>query len=276
MSGRRALPELGVPRLVVSDLDGTLLRSDGTFSARTVAAIEGVQAAGIGWMIATARPPRWMHDLAPVIGEGGVAVCSNGAFVYDVASRVILDERAIVHETVRDIVTDLRTAVPDVGFAAEGRDGLFKEPHYDDVHRESEVGGIADVLDLPAPPGKLLARSISLDPVAFLERVTDVVGVRAVVAYSGASGLAEISAAGVTKAAVLDEVCRERSVLPGEVWAFGDMPNDLAMLSWAGTAFAVANAHPDVLAAADHVVQSNDEDGVAEVLESLVLTHAAD
>ena len=52
--------------------------------------------------------------------------------------------------------------------------------------------------------------------------------------------------------------------------AFGDMPNDLAMLRWAGRAVAVANAHPDVVAAADEVTASNDEAGVARVLERLL------
>ncbi len=89
-------------------------------------------------------------------------------------------------------------------------------------------------------------------------------------AYSGAGGLAEISAPGVTKAAALESFCADLGVGAQDVWAFGDMPNDLPMIVWAGTSFAVANAHPDVLAAADHVCASNDEDGVAQVLEGLV------
>ncbi len=267
---------LATPHLVVSDLDGTLLRTDGTASGRTAAAIAALHGVGIEWMIATARPPRWLNGLTSVLGPGGVAVCSNGAFVYDAERQLILDERPIVADTLRDIVADLRATYPDIGFAAEGRHGLLKEPHYDDVHRESSVGSIADVLDLPTPPGKLLARSVSTDPARFIERVTDLVGDRGVVAYSGATGLAEISAAGVTKALVLDKLCSERGIDPAHVWAFGDMPNDLAMLAWAGTSFAVANGHPAVLKAANHVVPGNDGDGVAQTLESLVasLSHS--
>jgi Cof subfamily protein (haloacid dehalogenase superfamily) len=257
------------PRLVVSDLDGTLLRTDSTFSARTVAAVEAVQAAGIQWIVATARPPRWMHRLLPLVGLEGVAVCSNGAFVYDVHGRLILDERPIVDGVLSALVADLRAAVPGIAFAAEARGGLTRESQFDDVHREVDAAVIDDVLELPSPPGKLLARSSDLEAAEFIDLVTDVTGDRAVVAYSGATGLAEISAAGVTKAAVLDELCRERDIEPRDVWAFGDMPNDLAMMRWAGTSYAVANAHPDVHAVADHVVASHDEDGVAKVLESL-------
>ncbi len=102
----------------------------------------------------------------------------------------------------------------------------------------------------------------------FLVAVGRVVGTRGIVSYSGADGLAEISAPGVTKAAALAAWCRRLHVAAADVWAFGDMPNDLPMLTWAGTSFAVANAHPDVLAMADHTCPSNDEDGVAQVLES--------
>jgi hydroxymethylpyrimidine pyrophosphatase-like HAD family hydrolase len=69
---------------------------------------------------------------------------------------------------------------------------------------------------------------------------------------------------------VLDAWCRDLGIAPADVWAFGDMPNDLAMLGWAGAAYAVANAHADVRAAADHVVASNDQDGLAQALELLV------
>ncbi|MCL2734419.1 MAG: HAD family hydrolase, partial [Actinomycetia bacterium] len=62
----------------------------------------------------------------------------------------------------------------------------------------------------------------------------------------------------------------ERGVTAAEVVAFGDMPNDLAMLSWAGTSYAVANAHPHVLAATRYRTASNEEDGVAQVIERIL------
>ena len=72
------------------------------------------------------------------------------------------------------------------------------------------------------------------------------------------------------KATTLARLCAERGIAAEEVVAFGDMPNDLPMLAWAGTAYAVANAHPDVLAAVDRRTASNDDDGVALVVESLL------
>jgi hypothetical protein len=64
-------------------------------------------------------------------------------------------------------------------------------------------------------------------------------------------------------------VCAQRGIASDDVVAFGDMPNDLPMLRWAGHGVAVANAHPDLLTAADEVTASNDDAGVARVLERL-------
>jgi hydroxymethylpyrimidine pyrophosphatase-like HAD family hydrolase len=259
------------PRLVATDLDGTLLRSDGTGSERTAAALKAVQAAGIRTVLVTARPPRWLDGLAHLVGDGGVAICGNGAFVYDVPSRTVLSHKGIEPAAVAGIIADLRRELPGVTFAAERATGFALEEDYASQHPVP-----ADALRGPIDRsgggvvGKLLGRHPGMSDAEFRERVAQVVGERGVVAYSGAGGLAEISAPGVTKAAALESWCAQLGLGAADVWAFGDMPNDLPMIVWAGTSFAVANAHPDVIAAADQVCPSNDEDGVAQVLEGLV------
>src|SRR3712207_3885891 len=77
------LEGMAPPRLVASDLDGTLVRSDGTVSDRTRAALEAVEAAGSVLVLVTGRPPRWMHPVVEATGHRGIAVCANGALVYD-------------------------------------------------------------------------------------------------------------------------------------------------------------------------------------------------
>ncbi len=89
------------------------------------------------------------------------------------------------------------------------------------------------------------------------------------VTHSNSKGLVEAAALGVSKATVVAELAAAHGIGHEAVIAFGDMPNDLPLLAWAGTSCAVANAHPEVLAAASHVIGSNDEDGVAEYLETL-------
>jgi hydroxymethylpyrimidine pyrophosphatase-like HAD family hydrolase len=93
---------------------------------------------------------------------------------------------------------------------------------------------------------------------------------RATVTHSSTFGLLEIAAAGVTKATGLAELAASHGIAPGEVAAIGDMPNDVPMLEWAGASYAVANAHPAALAAADKVLGSNDDDAVAGLIESIL------
>jgi hydroxymethylpyrimidine pyrophosphatase-like HAD family hydrolase len=259
------------PRLVATDLDGTLLRSDGTGSERTAETLRAVQATGIRTVLVTARPPRWLDGLAHLVGDGGVALCGNGAFVYDVRSRTVLSHKGMPAEAVAAIIADLRRELPGVTFAAERASGFALEDDFRSMHPvpADAVRGPLGARD-GAPVGKLLGRHPELGENEFLTRVAAVVGDRGIVAYSGAGGLAEISAPGVTKAAALEAWSAGLGIEANDVWAFGDMPNDLPMIAWAGTSFAVANAHPDVIAAADHVCPTNDEDGVAQTLETLL------
>jgi Cof subfamily protein (haloacid dehalogenase superfamily) len=258
-----------LPRLVATDLDGTLLHSDGTCSERTRTALAAVERAGTQVVLVTARPPRWLHDLADLVGNHGVVLCANGAFGYDVRNRQILDERCMVAAAVEKIAADLRKALPGIAFAVESRSGFARERDFLDEHATPQ-DVVARTLEelLDPPPGKVPTRCDDLPAEQFHRRVEEVVGDRAVVSYSGASGLAEISAVGVTKAAALAQWCAAQGIEAGDVFAFGDMPNDLPMLTWAGRSFGVANAHPDVLGVVDEVCASNDEDGVAQVLET--------
>jgi len=114
---------------------------------------------------------------------------------------------------------------------------------------------------------KLLARSATSEPDAFYELVSRTLGGVAEATHSSSSALVEISATGVTKAAGLAWLCEREGITAEDVLAFGDMPNDIPLLSWAGHAVAMGNAHPAVVEVADEVTATNDEDGVAVVLE---------
>ena len=217
----------------------------------------------------TARPPRWLDSLADAVGPHGTVLCGNGAFVYDVPTRTVTEHFSIEDGLLAQLISDIRAAFSDVTFAVERADGFGREDLFvDDFSDEYEVGSISDMTSNPV--GKLLARSPGTEPTTFLARVAELIDGRVEIGFSGAVGLAEITAPGVTKAAALERWCVKHGHAAADVWAFGDMPNDLPMITWAGTGFAVRNAHPDVLSAADRVCESNDDDGVAQLLETLV------
>jgi Cof subfamily protein (haloacid dehalogenase superfamily) len=258
-------------RLVATDLDGTLLRSDGLCSRRTRAALAAVEREGIQVVLVTARPPRWLDDLADLVGVHGLALCGNGAFVYEVRTRQVLEEHCLAAADVGEIAIDLRKALPGIVFAVESRLGYRRERRFLDEYTTVQDVLATTLEELLDPlPGKLLARCDDIPAVQFHRLVDQVIGDRAEVSYSGAAGLAEISAAGVTKAAAVGDWCAVQGIHAADVYAFGDMPNDLPMLRWAGRSFGVANAHPDVLDMVDEVCASNDDDGVAQVLEVLL------
>lgn len=259
-------------KLVATDLDGTLLRSDGTVSDRTREVLAAVDAAGVPVVFVTGRPLRWMTDLWPLVGAHGMAVVSNGAVVYDVAAHEVRRTVGIERDAGLALVAAVRAAVPDASFAIERLSGIAHERDFVDVDRVppgSPVGPLEEVWDTSAV--KLLVRYRDGDPDALHEAVAAAVGDDAVATWS-MPGLIEISAAGITKAVALAQVSADLGIEAADVVAFGDMPNDVAMLEWAGTSYAVANAHPAVRAAAERTAPSNDDDGVAEVLAGLLDT----
>lgn len=258
---------VALPRLVATDLDGTLLRPDGTISAHTSEVLAAVRALGVEVLVVTARPPRW---LAPVAGLGTTtAICLNGAVVVDLATSRAIERHLMAPRLARAVVADLRRELPGPVFAVETPEGMLAERGFDGWQTDPErAERIEDVVAGGA--GKLLVRCAGIDDDAFGVRVREVVAGRGQVHDSGAVGLAEIAAPGVTKASTLARWAARRGIRAEEVWAFGDMPNDLEMLAWAGRGVAVANAHPRVLAAADEVCGSHTDDGVARRLEALL------
>jgi hypothetical protein len=263
-----------VPSVVASDCDGTLLRPDGTVSAYTRDVLDRVAALGVRVILVTARPPRWMDELAD-LGVTGVALCGNGAFTYDLTARRIVASRLMAPELLGELLEDLRRELPGVTLATESLRGFAREPGFMRPTGRSTgqwlVGEIEQLAQEPA--GKILVTHPDWPTEVISAQVERVVDGRAEVAHSGALRLGEVTPLGVTKALALSHWCAEQDpgVPAGSVWAFGDMPNDLPMLDWAGTSFAVANAHPEVLAMADHQVPGNVEDGVARTLAGRLL-----
>ncbi len=262
--------------MVATDLDGTLLRADGTISPRTRETLTQTASVGVAIVLVTARPPRFVRALAGLTGLIGLAVCCNGALVYDIEQDRLVRHAPLEYAIARRLVTGLRAALPGVCFAFELGERYGWEPGYAlldgalDAHDAGPSGRVGEALDLCATPiTKLIVRHPMLAADALLPRVRELAGEDAYVTHSGAP-FVEVSAAGVQKALAVEALCADLGVAPREVVAFGDMPNDLPLLCWAGRGVAVANAHPQVLRVADEVTLSNEEDGVAAVLERLL------
>ncbi|QIP71408.1 HAD family hydrolase [Streptomyces sp. VN1] len=269
------------PRLIATDLDGTLLRDDKSVSPRTVAALAAAEQAGIEVFFVTGRPARWMDVVSAHVHGHGLAICGNGAAVVDLhggpdAHRFV-KVRELPRENALDAVRLLREAAPGTVYAVEQTYGFHQEPAYPKMHLEVP-DDLLPAEELLAPDGrgttepvlKILAFHPELDPDGFLTLARLAVGDRANVTRSSPSALLEISGPDVSKASTLALCCAERGISHDEVVAFGDMPNDVEMLTWAGRSYAMGNAHPDVVAAATGQTVANNDDGVAVVIEQML------
>ncbi len=263
------------PKLVAIDLDGTLLRSDQTVSGRSRAAIAAVRSAGVEVVIATARSPRSVRGLAADAGIGGLAICANGAITYDLDTERVVAHAPLPAETAHRLVLGLRERFPGIVFGWEHELRFGSEPAYEAYRnpdwwpRPEGSYPPCDPLEWTLPMTKLLARLPSADLEHLLNATTELAGPDATTTLAGDS-FVEVAAPGVAKEVALAQHAADHGIPADQVVAFGDHLTDVAMVAWAGHGVAVANAHPAVLAVADEVAASNDEDGVAIVLERLI------
>ncbi|WP_432562441.1 HAD family hydrolase [Kineococcus sp. SYSU DK003] len=261
-------------RLVATDLDGTVIPRDRGLSARTLAAFAACDRAGIPVVPVTGRPPRWVTPLASEAGLRGQVVCANGAVVYDLDSDEVVRQHAIAVDVIREVEARLRPLLPGIGFALEAVVGFRREEAYAtrfDTGLEQRVAPFEELLLDSPPVVKVLAKCPGVDSDAMLEVADGALeGVVNVTHSNAADSLIEIMAAGISKASTLAEVAADRGIGAEGVVAFGDMPNDLEMLRWAGRSYAMADGHPDARTAADALAPACGDDGVAQVLERLL------
>ena len=259
-------------RLVASDMDGTVVGHDGRMSERTVEAFRACVEAGVDVVFVTGRPPRWLQPLQDQLGHRGTVICSNGALTYDLAEERVIETRLLQPETVyaaRDIIRGL---FPAATFAAETVTGFTIESGFADTATSELLGDLTAVPFEESLPGeeivKLLAREQHISPDEFLTAVRPAVAHLVSTTHSAPStALLEMADPAIDKSVTLARYAAQRGIDAADVVAFGDMPNDVQMLGWAGSGYAMASGHADALAAANLTAPPFDEDGVAQVLE---------
>ena len=228
------------PRLVASDIDGTLLSPEEKVTPATYAAIAKVLAADVPFVLVSGRPPRWLPEIAAQAGVSGHTVCSNGAVLYDVGTDRVLDTREFDAITLGDLVHAIGAALPESAFAAERigasatglPDGEFvTEGEYSHPWPDVEANPVTRAELIGRPAIKLLVRHHGVTSDELAAAVRELIGDAAEVTFSSNVGMLELSVPGVTKATGLAEVADLVGVGAADVVAFGDMPNDVPMLT---------------------------------------------
>jgi hypothetical protein len=262
-----------VPRLVATDLDGTFLLPDETVSAENAEAVLAAQEAGLVVVFATGRPVRWLDVIRDLPGAHPTVIASNGAALYDLGEGRVLDRICIEQAVALEAVDRIRAAVPGVSFAFESGTRFGYEPTYsrwvDDQSDDPAIfAGPVEEIAAEEEFVKVLVQSREMESDELLELVQPVVGDILTATHSATRdyGLVEISAHGVHKGTMLERLCARLGIAADDVAAFGDMPNDVAMLSWVGMPHVVANAHPLVRSLGFPVVPSNVDSGVGRTI----------
>lgn len=258
--------------LIATDLDGTLLRGDDTLSDRTLDALGRVVAAGAQHLVVTGRPAPRVRPLLDILGSTGLAVCGQGAQLYDAGADRLLWSVTLDRELAETALGKIEAEVGQVYAAVDqdGVDGLtLIEPGYLMPHPTLPAVRVRRRDDLWCEPiSKVLLRHPTLSDDELASTARAVVGSLATVTMSG-PGTVELQPCGVTKATGLALAAEHLGLGPRETIAFGDMPNDIPMFDWAARGVAMANAHPELKAVADEITASNEDDGIAVVLERL-------
>lgn len=263
------------PRLIATDLDGTLVRTDGTVSPYTLEVLDRIRAAGFPLIGVTGRGPRLVELCRQDIPAADYLAMAQGGHVLETATGRWLRRTSLDGAVFAKAVDLIETEVGDLRCTVEAEftpgAPLWGDPGptwpYPGSWRPMER---AEALSGPVLKVFLQAPSLSPDELLAVARV--VVPVTLCEVTEAGTGFLELTPPGVTKASGLAVITTALGIEPQDVLAFGDAPNDTPMLAWAGHGVAVANAHPEVLALVDEVTLSNDADGVAAYLERMFLS----
>lgn len=265
-------------RLICTDLDGTLLNSQGLISDRSLHALAEAAQAGLPVVGITGRPARDALDRVRGAGLTGPVVCSNGAITVDAQTGQLVNCHGFCPTAAGRILARLRTAVPGIALGVDFLTGLYLEPEFARLvphpwpHLPLAPGSGRDALTTDDPVVKI----VSVHPEHPVDKLSailaDLVGDQALITRSTGHFI-EMSAPGVDKGQALRRLAAADGIPVDLTAAIGDMPNDIPMLQAAGLAAAVANAHEDTLRIADIVLPRNDDDGVAALIR-LVLSGA--
>ncbi|MFG2138819.1 HAD family hydrolase [Streptomyces sp. NPDC048650] len=262
-------------KLIATDLDGTLLRPDDSVSERTRAALTAATAAGAAHIVVTGRAVPWTRHILDALDYRGLAVCGQGAQVYHAGEHRLLTSVTLDRQLAGLALSKIEAETGPLYLAAS-RDGLEGEVLVGPGYRVQE-GPLPNVMiDEPgelwtAPLNKVYIQHPTLDDDSLARIAREVAGDLVGVMMAG-HGVVELLPLGLTKATGLSLAARRLGVKAADTIAFGDMPNDIAMFAWAAHGVAMGNAHAELKAVANEITASNEDDGIAVVLERLYLS----
>ncbi|MEM7273829.1 MAG: Cof-type HAD-IIB family hydrolase [Actinomycetota bacterium] len=264
-------------RMIATDIDGTMIRSDGSLAPRVKRALHDAVDAGIHVVPATGRPVIVAEDVIAAAELPSYWVFANGAITRHLGRDELIRGFWIDRELTGRLIALIRRRLPAAGVAVEFETTVAFEHGFERVvpvvpgvpATDDVLGTLADGAPEHRRIQKVLVFDLSVDIDELFREVSEVVEDTAVVSYSGLP-FVELAASQVTKATALELLVADLGLTAAEVASFGDNHNDVSMLTWSGRSYAMANATDDAKEAAGEVIATNDEDGLAIKVEELL------
>lgn len=264
-------------KLIAVDLDGTLYNDQIKITPDTLTAMIKAQEMGIRIALASGRPlPGLFHarDLLNLNEHHGMLVAYNGGKIVDTTTNEVLYDKYIPDDLAIELLEHFKdypvTPIIDDGkvlYVTDKNGYRVKEEAFNDSMEYVEVPSLTEHLDFHL--NKILT---AVDPSKTYD-VLEVIGMPfrdQVTFVRTAPYYIEAIPVGTSKASGLSKVCKDLGIDPSEVIAFGDAENDLEMVQFAGHGVAMGNACDTLKNAADEVTLTNNEDGIAHVLNRLL------
>jgi Cof subfamily protein (haloacid dehalogenase superfamily) len=261
-------------RLLLSDVDGTLVRPDKTLASSTIDAVRALHGAGIHFAITSGRPPRGMEMLVEPLALQAPLAGFNGGLVVEPDLRV-LEERLVAEALVPRAVELLDSSDLSV-WVYRDEDWLVRDPHGPHVERESHTVQFSPTVvesfdDLDGGVAKIVGVSDDFDAVVAAEAAAHEILGEGISASRSQPYYLDITHPEANKGSVARFLAERYALATNEIATIGDMPNDVLMFAHSGVSIAMGNAHREVQRAARHVTSTNEEDGFANAVETFVL-----
>ena len=271
------MPDTAI-RLVLSDVDGTLVTSDKVLTDASVRAVQQLRDAGITFAVTSGRPPRGMAMLVePLSLETPIAAFNGGMFVD--RDMQVLTERSVPAAVVPEVLELFAQQGLDT-WVYRGADWLVRNADGPHVEREAwtvkfEPTAVASFDGIVDDVVKICGVNDDRDLVARVEaQAREQFGDHVSAARSQPYYL-DVTHPAANKGGVVRYLSERYNIDTGEIATIGDMPNDVLMFGPSGLGIAMGNSGPDVQRAARRVTASNDDDGFARAVERFILPAGA-
>lgn len=266
-------------KLIALDIDGTLFNSQGEISPLTKTTLMKAHDQGVTLMLASGRTIHGLHQLAirndlPL--DHMIFIGSNGAVLADGQTESILFEKTVDLKVAKTIIQQLK-AHPVTVMIPDEEKLYIEDLNGFQVSLELQTECLtpmvlSDLSEIPFAPNKIVLSGPQDALLKILSEMAPIYKDVATFVLSGFNYL-DITAKDTDKGSALQHYCELKDIDPSEVIAFGDNHNDLGMIRYSGIGVAMDNAIEELKAVAQRIAPSNDEDGIAHVLNDVLKSH---